>query len=113
MLLPTDFNFTSRKSSRGLVRRSRIRITALQLEWQLYKLFYLVLKIAAAISLPVPQRDSNTSRSADELCHDVLEHMLDCDQCLDGSEDVCAAYHHLQVQIARQGGPTRALIFAF
>src|SRR5437763_4586160 len=113
MLLPTDFNFSSRTLSRRHVTRSRIRITALQLEWQLHKLFYSALKIGATTSRTVPQRNSNTSRAADELCDDVLEHMLDCDRCLDGYEDVCATYHHLQVQIARQGGPMRALIFAF
>jgi len=51
-------------------------------------------------------------RSADELCDELLGHMLDCDLCLNRSEHACTVYGHYQDQIALAGRPQRGVIFA-
>ena len=52
-------------------------------------------------------------RSADELCDELMEHMLDCDLCLNRKEHACSAYEHYQTQLARAGRPKKGIIFAF
>ena len=51
-------------------------------------------------------------RSADELCDDLLEHMLDCDLCLNPGKDSCCFCQQLQGSIAAEGGATNGVIFA-
>lgn len=55
---------------------------------------------------------SGALRSADELCDELLGHMLDCDLCLNRSEHTCATYGHYQSQIVLAGRPQRGVIFA-
>jgi hypothetical protein len=50
--------------------------------------------------------------SADELCNELLEHMLDCHWCLSTSEDTCSAYRCLHQRIALHSGPRKGVIFA-
>jgi hypothetical protein len=52
------------------------------------------------------------SRSADELCDDLLEHMLDCDLCLNPGKDSCCFCQQLQGSIAAEGGASNGVIFA-
>ncbi|MBV9037571.1 MAG: hypothetical protein JO182_23980 [Acidobacteriaceae bacterium] len=52
-------------------------------------------------------------RSTDELCDELLGHMLDCDLCLNRSEHACTVYGQYQNQIALAGRPQRGVIFAF
>jgi hypothetical protein len=56
---------------------------------------------------------SIAARSADELCDELLEHMLDCDLCLNRNEHTCSAYGHYQGQIALAGRPQKGMVFAF
>lgn len=61
----------------------------------------------------VPGDTSSTAlRSADELCDELLGHMLDCDLCLNRSEHTCTTYGHYQNQIALAGRPQRGVVFA-
>ena len=54
-----------------------------------------------------------SSRSADELCDDLLEHMLDCDLCLNSGEDTCCVHQQFRAGIARRGGASKGVVFAF
>ena len=54
-----------------------------------------------------------TARSADELCDELLAHMLDCDLCLNRNEHTCSAYGHYQSQIALAGYPQKGVVFAY
>jgi hypothetical protein len=50
--------------------------------------------------------------SADELCDELLKHMLDCDVCLAKGEHACSGYRFLHRQIAAHGGPRTGVVFA-
>jgi hypothetical protein len=50
--------------------------------------------------------------SADELCDELLKHMLDCDVCLAKGEYACSGYRFLHRQIAAHGGPRTGVVFA-
>jgi hypothetical protein len=52
-------------------------------------------------------------RSADELCDDLLMHMLGCGRCLDPVEYSCGVYHGFQSEIAAKGGATKPVAFAY
>ena len=52
------------------------------------------------------------SRSADELCSEILDHMLGCDQCLNGNEHSCPIYQRLDSQIIALGGASKGMVFA-
>ena len=60
---------------------------------------------AAKASFVVPQ-------SADQLCDELLNHMLDCDLCLNRGEHKCSDYNHYQSQIALAGRPQKGIVFA-
>ena len=66
-----------------------------------------------ALSYLTPAPASCSPRSADELCDALLEHMLDCDLCLNRSEHSCSIYGHYQSQIALAGHPQKGIVFAF
>jgi hypothetical protein len=56
---------------------------------------------------------------ANALSEQLLEHMLDCDACLNTSRDCeyemmsCPVHRDLQEQIVAFGGPTKPLVLAF
>jgi hypothetical protein len=50
--------------------------------------------------------------SADELCDELLMHMLDCDVCLTRGEYACSGYRFLHWQVVAQGGPHKGIVFA-
>lgn len=52
------------------------------------------------------------SRSADQICDELLYHMLDCDLCLSGSEHTCAVHQQYQAQLVLVGQPQNGVIFA-
>ena len=56
---------------------------------------------------------SVASRSVDDLCDELLGHMLDCDLCLNRNEHVCSSYQSYQSQIALGGRPQKGIVFAF
>jgi hypothetical protein len=62
---------------------------------------------------PTVNAASAASLCADELCDELLGHMLDCDLCLNRSEHACCAYKHYQNQIALAGRPQQGVVFAF
>jgi hypothetical protein len=51
--------------------------------------------------------------SADDLCDELLGHMLDCDLCLNRSEHDCSVYQNYQGRIALSGRPQKGIVFAF
>jgi hypothetical protein len=51
--------------------------------------------------------------SVDELCDELLLHMLDCDLCLNRGEHTCSVHQSYQNQIALGGRPQRGTVFAF
>lgn len=51
-------------------------------------------------------------RSADQLCDDLLDHMLDCDLCLNRNEQACSVHNHYQNQLALAGRPQKGIVFA-
>ncbi len=51
------------------------------------------------------------SAHADELCDALMEHIFECDSCINGSEENCCTYCSLQEQIAQAGGPTKGVCF--
>ncbi len=48
-------------------------------------------------------KTSSAKLSPDELCNALLEHMFDCDLCLNRKEHTCTTFRHYQEQIARGG----------
>ncbi|MDQ2711235.1 MAG: hypothetical protein M3Y24_03185 [Acidobacteriota bacterium] len=65
------------------------------------------------ICLPIADADFSMQSSADQLCDQLTEHILECDLCLYGNEYDCALYSRLQEQIAATGGSKTGLVFAF
>ena len=65
-----------------------------------------------AASLFHSENNNITFCSADELCDELLKHMLDCDVCLTIGEHACSHYRFLHWQIAAQGGPCTGVVFA-
>ena len=57
---------------------------------------------------PLGQHD----RSADELCDDLLTHMLECDRCLDPSDCECSVFEALQTEIIAKGGAKKPDVYA-
>ena len=51
------------------------------------------------------------ARSADELCDDLLMHMLDCDRCLDPQDGQCIGRDGIQTQLSASGGATKGCIY--
>lgn len=51
--------------------------------------------------------------STDELCEELLGHMLDCEGCLRGEEAHCATHQILHQQITARGGAKTGVVFAF
>lgn len=72
--------------------------------------------MAAFAPVLVDVYESCLSSSPDELCDRLLDHMVDCDRCLDGclddQEQTCAVYHELQRQVKALGGAKKPLIIA-
>jgi hypothetical protein len=68
----------------------------------------------APVTLDVSQ--SCHASSGDELCEQLLDHVLDCELCLDGfldgREQKCGFYRRLRIQIETHGGATTPLIIA-
>ena len=50
--------------------------------------------------------------SADELCDALMDHMLECPECLGGLDSTCAVYGRMQEQIKAQRGPSKGMVFA-
>jgi hypothetical protein len=64
-----------------------------------------VAHVASEVSFVVP-------RSADQLCDELLDHMLDCDLCLNRKEQNCSVHNHYQSKLALAGRPQRGIVFA-
>jgi hypothetical protein len=62
--------------------------------------------------LPVPDSQAGNELRADELCDQLLAHMLDCELCLDPERPTCAICSGLQNEIKAQGGPAKGIVFA-
>jgi hypothetical protein len=60
---------------------------------------------------------NSTAVSADELCDELLAHMLDCGECLngcvDGTEKMCPIERKLQEQIKTLGGSKEPRVFGY
>ncbi len=65
------------------------------------------------VSLPVADVDFSIQSSADQLCDQLSEHILECDLCLYGNECDCTVYREFQGQIAANGGSKTGLALAF
>jgi hypothetical protein len=63
--------------------------------------------------LPFADARSGSVRQANELCDQLLTHMLDCDLCLDPEQPACAVCMSLQSEIKAQGGVGTGVVFAF
>ena len=50
--------------------------------------------------------------TADDLCDALLDHMLDCSTCLDGTESCCPTWQKLQSEIKVAGKPQRGMLLA-
>ncbi len=73
---------------------------------------------SAALSRPqvpvLPFTNSHAHQNtANELCDQLLAHMLDCDLCLDPGQPACPACMSLQSEIKAQGGAAAGVVFAF
>ena len=57
------------------------------------------------------------SSIANALSGELLEHIVECDECLTGfleeHQIACATYVSLHEAIVRNGGPTEAVVFAY
>jgi hypothetical protein len=62
------------------------------------------------INVPITDVEPAAPNRADELCDALMEHIFDCDACINGQEDTCAVYCSLREQIAQSGGPTRGAV---
>jgi len=55
-------------------------------------------------------------RSADDLCDELTDHMLECEECLtgclDGHEESCFVYREMRKQIEARGGTKRGMLLA-
>jgi hypothetical protein len=74
---------------------------------------------SAALSRPqttvLPFTDSpcESAIRANDLCNELLAHMLECEVCLDPAQPECAVCMSLQSEIRAQGGPAAGVVFAF
>lgn len=73
---------------------------------------------SAALSRPqstaLPFTDSLPAKEArpDDLCDELLAHMLDCELCLNPDQPECSVCAGLQSRIGALGGATTAVVFA-
>jgi hypothetical protein len=51
-------------------------------------------------------------KSADALCDELVEHIFECDTCINGMEKSCSVYSALQRRIAQAGGPKKSVLIA-
>ena len=65
------------------------------------------------ISLRLADADFSMQSSADQLCDQLTEHILECDLCLYGNECDCVVYGSIQEQIAAKGGSKSGMVLAF
>jgi hypothetical protein len=63
-------------------------------------------------ALPLADRLPGSEARPDDLCNDLLVHMLDCDLCLDPEQPECPVCTGLQSRIKAQGGATAGVLFA-
>ncbi len=63
--------------------------------------------------MPFTDSRSGIRGQANELCEQLLAHMLDCDLCLDPEQPTCAVCMSLQNGIKAQGGASTGVVFAF
>ena len=73
---------------------------------------------SAALSRPqgnvFPLAEARRERAvrANDLCDQLLIHMLDCDLCLDPAQPACPVCINMQSDIQAQGGPGAGVLFA-
>jgi hypothetical protein len=58
------------------------------------------------------QPNGNRDSTPDELCDDLLCHMLECGCCLNPAACSCPVYNEFQVLIGVKGKATRPALFA-
>ncbi|HZT34823.1 MAG TPA: hypothetical protein VFA15_02810, partial [Nitrososphaera sp.] len=44
--------------------------------------------------------------AAEDLCNELMDHIFECEACINGLEESCGTYRSLQERIAKTGGPT-------
>ena len=68
-------------------------------------------------SLAIVETDPLEGNYTDRLSDELLEHMIDCDVCLNdclvARESTCPEYCARQAQIRALGGPARGLSFGY
>lgn len=50
--------------------------------------------------------------SADELCNELMDHIFECEACINDLEESCETYRSLRERIAKAGGPTKSALLA-
>lgn len=63
-------------------------------------------------ALPLADCLPGSEAHPNDLCNDLLVHMLDCDLCLDPEQPECPVCAGLQSRIKAQGGATAGVLFA-
>jgi len=63
-------------------------------------------------ALPLADCLPGSEARPDDLCDQLLVHMLDCDLCLDPEQPECQVCAGLQSRIRAQGGAATGLVFA-
>jgi hypothetical protein len=64
------------------------------------------------IPASLPVANCASMNSADELCDALMDHMLECPECLSGLDSTCAVYGRMQDQIKTQRGPSKGMVLA-
>jgi hypothetical protein len=66
-------------------------------------------RIPSSSSIAAPHKYD--PQSTDDLCDRLLEHMLECDACLNPKRK-CSVYETLAAKINSEGGPSKPAVYA-
>jgi hypothetical protein len=54
----------------------------------------------------------SAAESVEGLCNELMDHIFECEACINDLEQSCGTYRSLQERIAKAGGPTKSALLA-